>query len=153
MASLEGYGVVDTGAYQRGSDALNYKFNTDSATNAYGRFLSQQRGSRNLGDLTKNFNRSLPSAYAGFGQRGLSGGGVRSGTMQKSMGNYLGDYAQNYMRSQQDLTQELQGYDLNQANLSSGLQYNLADMETQKQNAIARAAQGLEALRPYFGGT
>jgi len=73
--------------------------------------------------------------------------------MQKSMGNYLGDYAQNYMRSQQDLTQELQGYDLNQANLSSGLQYNLADMETQKQNAIARAAQGLEALRPYFGGT
>jgi hypothetical protein len=153
MASLEGFGGVDTGAYQRGSDALNYKFNTDSATNAYGRFLSQQRGSRNLGDLTKNFNRSLPSAYAGFGQRGLSGGGVRSGTMNKSMSNYLGDYAQNYMRGQQDLTQELQGFDLNQANLSSGLQYNLADMETQKQNAIARAAQGLEALRPYFGGT
>jgi hypothetical protein len=73
--------------------------------------------------------------------------------MQKSMGNYLGDYADSYMRSQQDLTQDLQGYDLNQANLGAGLQYNLADLETQKQNSIARAAQGLEALRPYFGGT
>jgi hypothetical protein len=153
MASLEGYGVVDTGAYSRASDALNYKFNTDSANNAYGRFLSQQRGSRGLGDLTKNFNRSLPNAYANFGQRGLSGGGITSGTMQKSMGNYLGDYADSYMRSQQDLTQDLQGYDLNQANLGAGLQYNLADLETQKQNSIARAAQGLEALRPYFGGT
>jgi hypothetical protein len=153
MASLVGYGVVDTGAYQRSADALNYKFNTDSANNAYGRFLSQQRGSRDLGDLTKNFNRSLPNAYASFGQRGLSGGGVRSGTMNKSMSNYLGDYADNYMRNQQDLTQNLQGFDLNQANLSSGLQYGLADLETQKQNAIARAAQGLEALRPYFGGT
>ena len=153
MASLEGYGVVDTGAYQRQADALNYRFNTDSANNAYGRFLSQQRGSRNLGDLTQNFNRSLPSAYANFGQRGLSGGGVNSGTMKRSMNNYLGDYAQNYMRGQQDLTQELQGFDLNQANLGAGLQYSLADLETQKQNAIARAAQGLEALRPYFGGT
>src|SRR4051794_22527357 len=100
MASLEGYGVVDTGAYQRAGDALNYKFNTDSANNAYGRFLSQQRGSRNLGDMTQNFNRSLPNVYSNLNQRGLSGGGVNSGTMPRSMNNYLGDYTQNYMRSQ-----------------------------------------------------
>ena len=151
MASLEGYGVVDTGAYQRGSDALNYKFNTDSATNAYGRFLSQQRGSRNLGDLTKNFNRSLPSAYAGFGQRGLSGGGVRSGTMQKSMGNYLGDYTQNYARGQQDLAQGLQQYDLTGMQQQADYRTQLSSLETQKQRDIANAALGISMLRPYFG--
>jgi hypothetical protein len=55
------------------------------ATNAHGRFLSQQRGERGPGDMTKTFNRGLPNAYAQFNQRGLGGPGIKSGTQQRAI--------------------------------------------------------------------
>ena len=107
-----GYGTVDTGAYEQEASDLNYRYNTDKATNAYGRFLSQQRGNRTLGGMSRNFSRALPNYKAHFGQRGLSGGGIRSGSMGRAMGNFLGDYSRDYGQAQQDMTQEAQQYDL-----------------------------------------
>ena len=147
-----GYGGVNSGDYDRQASDLQYRFNTDSATNAYGRFLSQQRGNRGLTDMTKQFNRQLPQAYASYNQRGLSGGGTQSGTMKRAMGNYVGDYATQYQRGQQDLTQELQQNDLSQLNNQSYYNNSLAALQVQKQNAIANAALGIESLRPYLGG-
>lgn len=147
-----GYGV-NSGDYDRQASDLQYRFNTDSSTNAYGRFLSQQRGNRSLTDTNMAFTRGLPNAYASYNQRGLSGAGIHSGTQQRAMGNYLGDYATNYQRQQQDLTQDLQQYDLNQANSQAYYNNSLADLQVQKQNAIANAALGIESLRPYLGGS
>lgn len=154
MASgyLSSYGIPDTGAYQRAADALGYQYTGSQATNAYGRFLSQQRGERSLGDLTQGFNRGLPNAYATYNQRGLMGPGVRSGTMKRAMGNYVGDYTQNYARAQQDLAQSLQQYDLTSLQNTADYQNSLAQLETQKQQEIANAALGIQMLRPYFGG-
>ena len=147
-----GYGV-DTGSYQRQANDLQYRFNTDQASNAYGRFLSQQRGERGLGDMTQQFNRQLPNAYAQYNQRGLSGAGIRSGTQHRAMGNYLGDYTQQYGRAQQDLSQDLQQYDLSGLQNTANYQNSLAQLEVQKQQEIANAALGIQALRPYFGGS
>ena len=91
--ALSGYGVPDSGRYQQQASDLQYRYNTDKAQNAYGRFLSQQRGERGLGGLQRTFQRSLPDYKAGFSQRGLAGPGIRSGSMNRAMGNYLGDYA------------------------------------------------------------
>ena len=148
---LEGYGIPNTGAYEQESRDLNYRFGTESATNAYGRFLSQQRGSRDLGNLQRGFSRQLPGYKASFGQRGLSQPGVKSGTVRRSMGNFLGDYAREYQGAQQELTGELQGYDLAQANLQAWLNNSQADLATRKQNDIANAALAIEALKPYLG--
>lgn len=145
-----GYGV-DTGSYQRQANDLQYRFNTDQASNAYGRFLSQQRGERSLGDMTQQFNRQLPNAYAQYNQRGLSGAGIRSGTQHRAMGNYLGDYVQNYGRAQQDLAQGLQQYDLTGMQQQADYRTQLDALETQKQRDIANAALGISMLRPYFG--
>ena len=150
---LSSYGIPDTGSYQRAQDALGYQWASGQATNAYGRFLSQQRGERGLGDMTKSFNRQLPNAYAQYNQRGLSGGGIRSGTQQRAMGNYLGDYVQDYGRGQQDLAQSLQQYDLNSLQDTANYKNSLAQLEQQKQSEIANAALGIQALRPYLGGT
>src|SRR4029434_326830 len=89
--ALSGYGVPDTGAYTQAASDLQYRYNTDKSTNAYGRFLSQQRGQRGLCDMTQGFNRALPGYKAAFSRRGLYGPGIKSGVMQRSMGNYLGD--------------------------------------------------------------
>lgn len=142
----------NSGYYAQQSADANYRYNTDKANNAYGRFLSQQRGKRTLGDMSQNFNRALPNYKAGFGQRGLSGPGIRSGTMARSMSNFLGDYATDYSRAQQDMTQEAQNYDLQSAQADAYLNNSLASIEQQKQDDIANAALAIEALRPYLGG-
>jgi hypothetical protein len=149
---LSGYGVPDTGAYTQAASDLQYRYNTDRSTNAYGRFLSQQRGERGLGDYQQNFNRQLPGYKAQWSQRGFNQPGINSGVMQRSMGNYLGDYAQQYGRMQQDAQQEAQNYDMQGAQMDAYYNNSLAALEQQKQQDIANAAAAIEALRPFLGG-
>lgn len=151
MAALDGYGA-NTGQYDAAQSDLQYRYNTDRANNAYGRFLSQQRGERGLSDINTNFKRALPNYRASFGQRGLAGPGVRSGSMQRSIGNYLSDYALTYGRSQQDAQQEAANYDQTGAQQDSYYQQQLAAIQQQKQTEIANSAAAIEALRGLLGG-
>lgn len=144
--------VPDYGGYSRARGDVNYRYSADSANNAYGRFLSQQRGSRNLGDMSRNFSRQMPSYTASFGQRGLSGGGINSGAMQQSMRNYIGDYGRQYGRVQQDATQQLQQFDLNQANLDAWRQAELSDIRQREAMDTANTATQLDYLRQMVGG-
>lgn len=149
MATFTPY---DAGGYERQKRNVEYDYGTQAATNAYGRFLSQQRGERSLGDLSRTYGRSYAPYKAQFGQRGLAGPGIQSGVQQQSMSNYVGDYLRNYGNQQQDITQQLQGFDLNQQNLDAFRQQSLADIEAQKAQSIANDAQALEYLRQLVGG-
>lgn len=149
--ALDGYGA-NVGQYDAQSSDLQYRYNTDRANNAYGRFLSQQRGSRSLNDISTNFQRGLPGVRSGFAGRGLAGPGVNSGAMRRSIGNYLSDYALTYGRSQQDSQQEAAQYDQGGAQLDSYYQQQLAAIQQQKQTEIANTASAIEALRGILGG-
>lgn len=146
------YTPPDYGGYERQKADVNYKYSNDSITNAYSRFISQQRGERGLGDNYRNFQRSFPRYTAQFGRRGLAGPGVESGVMRNSMNNYLGDFARDQGRMQQDLTQGLQSFDLNQVNLDAWRQQSLQGIEADKQRAIANDAAQLDYLRQIVGG-
>lgn len=139
-------------SYDAEAADLQYRYNTDKAANAYGRFLSQQRGERSLSDLSRGFSRQLPNYRATFGQRGLGGPGVRSGVMQRSMSNYLGDYTRDYQRVQGDAVREAQDYDSASAELDAYYNNSLAALEARKQEEISNAALAIEAMRPYLGG-
>ena len=149
MATFSPY---NAGAYERQKRDIEYDYGQQATTNAYGRFLSQQRGERSLGDTSRMFGRAYPSYKAQFGQRGLGGPGIRSGVQQQAMSNYAGDYLRDYGRQQQDLTQQLQQFDLNQQNLDAFKQQSLADLEAQKAEQIANDANALEYLRQLVGG-
>jgi len=149
MATFTPYNAGD---YERHKTNIEYDYGNNVATNAYGRFLSQQRGQRNLGDMKTNFGRQYPTYRAQFGQRGLAGPGVRSGVERRSMTNYLGDYAQQYGRAQQDMTQESQQADMREQQYGAFRQQSLADLEAQKAAQIANDAQALEYLRQLVGG-
>lgn len=140
------------GGYERQKGSVDQQHGSQSATNAYGRFISQQRGSRQLGDMKRGFQRQTPIFKSQFGQRGLAGPNASSGVMRQSMQNYLGDYGRDFGRAQQDVTQQLQGYDMNQDNLNSWRQQQMADIEAQKATAIAQDAAQLEWLRSMVGG-
>src|SRR6186997_1315087 len=101
MATFSPY---DAGGYERQKTGIEYDYGNQSATNAYGRFLAQQRGERGLGDTTRQFQQSYAPYKAQFGQRGLAGNGIQSGVQQQAMANYAGDYMRNYGYQAQDLT-------------------------------------------------
>ena len=146
------YGTPAYGDYERQKADVGYKYGTEATTNAYGRFLSQQRGERGLGDSYRGYQRQFPQQTSQFGQRGLSGSGISSGVMRNSMNNYIGDFARGYGRQQQDLTQNLQQYDLNQVNSNAWYQQQMQAIEAQKQRDIANDASQLEFLRSIVGG-
>lgn len=139
-------------AYEGSRRTIEYDYNRNAANNAYGRFLSQQRGSRQLGDMSRQYNQAYPNYRASFGQRGLGGPGVNSGVQRNAMQRFVGDYTRDYGRAQQDMNMELQQYDLGDQQLDQWRQGALADLELQRQNEIAQAAANIAALRQYLGG-
>jgi|SRR6478609_931959 len=142
----------NSAGYAQAASDVQYRYNTDKAQNAYGRFLSQQRGERTLGDMQTNFNRSLPKFGAQWGQRGLAGPGINSGVRQRAYSNYLGDFGRDYTRTQSDIQQDLGNYDLQSAQSDAWLTSSLASIEADRQAEIANQALAIEALRPYLGG-
>ena len=145
-------GVPDTGYYEQRRRSVNEQYGADSANNAYARFLSQQRGDRDLATATRGFKRGFEGFRAQGAQRGLTGGGMQSGAMRRAMGNYLGDYTRTYGETQQDLTDSLRQFDMNQAQMTASKDNVLADLELEKAREIAFAAQNIEQLRGLLGG-
>ena len=147
-----GYTPANYGGYERAKGNVDYEYSTNSATNAFGRFLSQQRGQRSLGDQKRNFGRAYPKYGAQFNQRGLASAGVTSGVQQQAMRRFTGDYAREATRTQQDMTQGLQQYDLQQNRTDAWKQQQYAEIEAAKADEIANAAQNIQYLRDLIGG-
>tara|TARA_R110002126_G_scaffold36734_3_gene111465 strand:- start:10845 stop:11294 length:450 start_codon:yes stop_codon:yes gene_type:complete len=145
------YNPPSYGGYERAKNDTQYKYTQDATTNAYSRFISQQRGKRNLGDMQNNYKQSFPEQTAQFGQRGISAGGINSGIMNNSMNRFVGNYAQQQGRATQDLSSELQQYDLGQLGMDSWRDRQLASIEADKQAAIANDAAQLDYWRQTIG--
>jgi hypothetical protein len=142
--------AIDTSVYESQRRNINEDYAAKSATNAYSRFLSQQRGDRQIADYSRDFQRGLPKLTAAYGRRGLAGGGVKTGVYGQAMQRYTGDYQQNLARQYADTAGEARQYDLSQAQLASARDRALSDMETDKAKEIANAASYLSALKPQY---
>lgn len=143
--------AFDTAKFESQRRKVNDEYAASSASGAYSRFLSQQRGDRSVDDYQRGFKRSFPSFTAGFGQRGMSGGGVQSGVMQRAMQDHVGDYSRGVNRLNEDNAQSMRGFDLQQSQLDQWRNNALQDIELAKAREIAEAAQAISQLRPYMG--
>jgi hypothetical protein len=92
-------GLVDFGlqGYQSNRVA-GLQRDAQLAQNAYSRFLSQDRGTRQLSDLNRGMERGL-QGFASFGKRGLQNSGIFNQAQS--------DYAQNWTRQQQSITDQM----------------------------------------------
>jgi hypothetical protein len=144
--------LVDSGYYEQQRRGINDQYAANMAANTYSRTLAQQRGSRDIMGMQRGFQRELPRFTATFGQRGFGGGGIRSGAMQRSMRNYLGDYNRDLNYARDDLTNSLRQFDLSGAQMGAQRTGALADLDLQKAREIAFAAQNIEALKQALGG-
>lgn len=139
---------MDYAGYQTQQRNINTDYAAKTAAGDYGRFVAQQRGSRQVGDLTQQFARGYPKFAATWGARGMTGPNVQSGFYQAAMQQHLGDYQQSQARLGQDLADEQNGMQLSQASLDAQRAQALADLEMQKQREIASLAQNIAAVKP-----
>ena len=144
--------ITDSGYYESARRGIEDQYAAQMAANTYSKTLAQTRGKRQLAEMQTGFKRQLPGFMSQYGARGFGGGLGRSGIMQQSMSNYLGDFNRSYGTAQNDLNESLRQFDLTSAQLGSSRSSSLAELELQKSREIAFAAQNIEALRSIFGG-
>jgi hypothetical protein len=145
--------AFDPSVYEQKRRSIGNQYTSQAAVNALGRFNAQQRGDRTAFDYRQNYQKQTPMFTSSWGQRGMTGSGVKSGVYQNALNSYVTDYQTGANRMYADTQNELNEYDMNAANLATERDRAYADLEVDKAREIANAAQYLEQLRRQYGGT
>lgn len=141
---------IDLSPYQAQKDARKAQYGATTARNAYSRFLSQTRGNRNLFDMQNAQEKQTPSFVSSFRQRGVAGPGVQSGIFTKGLQDYANQQFTDMSRAQQDLANEMYGFDLTDQQSLADYESGNADLEAEKQREIAQAAATLNSFKPFM---
>lgn len=144
--------AIDFSRYEKARRGVNQTHGAQSAAGEFGRFIGNQRSARDQGDYRTNFSRTQDPFMGGMARRGLTGGGIQSGTFQHAMSQRATDFAQGQGRMVEDQANMNRQWDFGQANLDSQRQDALADIQQQEAAEIAAAALQIKALKPLFGG-
>ena len=141
---------VDTSRFEARRRQIDQGANEQLQRNTFDRNVGQQRFARNTADRRRSFGRQYGGVAAGFGRRGLAGPGVQSGVHQNAMQQFVGDFARDQGYAQQDQDFADQNYVNSGASIEAARRQALADLEIEKQNAIAQAALEIAAARPQY---
>lgn len=123
--------------YEKSLSDLTNSYAQDEATNAYARFISKQRFSRQRQDMTQGYQRQFPQFTGQYAHR--LGSGVRSGVFQNKLNQFVGDYNQSQGRLNEDEAGTDSQYNQSQALRQS--QYQQALLALQEELARQRAMQ------------
>jgi len=142
--------MIDNSPYQTQKDARKAQYGAATARNAYSRFLGQTRGTRNLADMQKAQEKQAPAYVSSFRQRGIAGPGIQSGIFTKGLQDYANQQFTDMSREQQDLNNELYGYDLTERQNAADYGSSIADIEAEKNREIAQVAATLKSYQPFM---
>ena len=117
------------------------------AQNDYSRFLAQQRGSRQLGDLSTQWNQTREHLPASYIRRGVYGSG--SGIYSQGLQNYARSRASAEGQATDQYNQALRQYDLTADELRRKAQQQTLDLEGQRQTRYQQTSAKLAAAQPY----
>lgn len=143
--------ALDTSQYESQRRSVNSRYGAQAAANEYGRFVAQQRTSRQTADNARSFSGGWPKLAAAWGQRGQTGPNVRSGFYQNAMQQYVQQGQRNTNDLLQQYADEQRGFDLSASQYATDRDAALADIEAQKQREIALTAMNIRQLRPIIG--
>ena len=147
--------AFDPSLFEQQRRGLQNTFGQQAALNTYRRYLAETTGQRPIttlkeaafGTTSGGGLGEVPKLTASYGKRGLQGQGIKSGLYNRALGQYASDRARNLGYAQTDLANQLQGYDLAQAQGQENYDLGLKDIETDKSRQIAADAAALLALR------
>ena len=138
------YNPADYEARRRG---YTQQYAATGAMNAYANFLAQQRGNRERRGITEQYEKAQPQVVAGYSRRGMVGPNVRSGLFARGLQDFAKQRARTFSEFDQGLQEQQRAYDLGEAQRLEAFKNQLADMESEKAQAIADAARQLYARR------
>lgn len=135
--------------YEQKRRALAGERDATLGSNAYGRFLATQRGSRDVFALDKKQTLGLGKLSSGYFRRGMQNSGLfNQGRVQ---------YADDWTRQRNDLMeamrQQLAQYDLADANANAAYASGIADIDAQKLRDIMSTAAQLAGFNKLVGGS
>ena len=138
--------AYDPSVYERRRRGIFGQYDAQSAMNEYARFLSQQRGSRQLGAFQRGVTEQIPTFGRTFGKRGLYGQGVKSGVFNRALSRFGEESARQQGYLESDIAAQQREFDLRGAEYAASRESALADLESQKLADIGQTASGLLGL-------
>ena len=135
------YGLSEAGAILRRRNRSIA--NTQAAT------LGQQRGSRKMSDITKQYVEGFQPKMAQYGRRGLAGPNVKSGIQRKGLEQYATNLQSSLGAESTNLQNELNQISVDEANSESELQQYINDLALAKNQKIIDTATALRQLQGY----
>lgn len=144
--------MADMFSLNKRRSALGEGLNARLSANTYANFLAQQRGNRNIADITKQFKAQTPRVMSSFLKRGLAGPGMQTGVYEKGLQDFATQRFEGVNAAQQDLNAELDRIKSERAGVQADYSQELADLEAEAAAKQAEAAALLTAFKPYIGG-
>lgn len=135
------YGLSEAGAILRRRNR--------SIANQQAATLGQQRGSRKMSDITKQYVEGFQPKMAQYGRRGLAGPNVKSGIQRKGLEQYATNLQSSLGAESTNLQNELNQISVDEANSESELQQYINDLALAKNQKIIDTATALRQLQGY----
>ncbi len=120
-----------------------------SIANQQAALLGQQRGSRNIADITKAGVRGFNPTVSQYGRRGLAGPNVQSGIARKGLEEYAAGIQARLGAEQMSMQDQLNKIAMDESLQQDDLKAYLAEQRLQKQRDIINAATQLQAFSSY----
>jgi hypothetical protein len=135
------YGLSEAGAILRRKNR--------SIANQQAATLGQQRGTRKMSDITKQYVEGFQPKMAQYGRRGLAGPNVASGIQRSGLEKYATNLQSSLGAESTNLQNELNQISVDEANSESELQQYINDLALAKNQRIIDTATALRQLQGY----
>jgi hypothetical protein len=135
------YGLSEAGAILRRRNR--------SIANQQAATLGQQRGTRKMSDITKQYTEGFQPKMAQYGRRGLAGPNVTSGIQRSGLEQYATNLQSSLGAETTNLQNELNKISGDEAASESELQQYINDLALAKNQRIIDTATALRQLQGY----
>ena len=142
MADFYGdYGQTEASALRRR--------NQQSIANQQAAFLGQQRGSRKMAEIRRQWGEGFMPKMAEYGKRGLAGPGVQSGIQRRGLEQYAAGLQRELGSETTALQEELNRIAMEEAQQQADVDAYLNELRLQKQRDIINSATALRQFATY----
>lgn len=144
--------MADLFPFMKRRTALEQGLNARLSSNAYANMLAQQRGNRQIADVTQQFKKQTPRVMSAFLKRGLAGPNVQTGVYERGLQDFAGQRFQAVDQATQERNAEMDRFRNERAGIEAQYKQDLADLEMEQAQKMAETAALLTAFKPYIGG-
>lgn len=145
MSMTEAYG----GNYGLSEASAIRKRQRQSIAAQQAAFLGQQRGSRRVSDIRRQYVEGFQPKMAEYGRRGLAGPQVQSGIQRKGLERYAAGLQERLGAETMNIQDELNQIAAQEAEAQASLEDYINQLRFQKQQDIVDAATALRQYGSY----